>query len=209
MKTETTLVTSVFNLVLFVWISCHSSAVTSNSVNTLLKLRDVKVTGTIDIHLSVENLHSKRVKMRTTLETSEDENYTRNEWRRWELHSKRVKMRTTLEIREGDTFMRSLVNHWAPDVSNICWNSLHSIYHKSSSLILHSKRVKLRSTLETSEAQKYTRNEWNPELHSKRVKPRTTLGTSVVTVSGPPRDCRRPTSYIFYSLFVPTIAAGC
>ncbi len=29
--------------------------------------------------------------MKTTLETSEDENYTRNEWR-WKLHSKRVKL---------------------------------------------------------------------------------------------------------------------
>jgi hypothetical protein len=33
---------------------------------------------------------------RTTLKTSEDENYTQNEWR-WILHSKRVNMRTTLE----------------------------------------------------------------------------------------------------------------
>ncbi len=35
----------------------------------------------------------------TTLETSEDENYTRNEWK-VELHSKRVKKRTTLETSE-------------------------------------------------------------------------------------------------------------
>ncbi len=33
---------------------------------------------------------------KTTLETSEeDDNYTRNEWRRWQLHSKRVKKMTT------------------------------------------------------------------------------------------------------------------
>ncbi len=41
--------------------------------------------------------HMKRLaRVKTTLETSEDENYTRNEWR-WKLHSKRVKMKTTLD----------------------------------------------------------------------------------------------------------------
>ncbi len=41
---------------------------------------------------------------KSTLETSEeDENYTRNEWRRSQLHSKRVrKMATTLETSEED-----------------------------------------------------------------------------------------------------------
>ncbi len=37
--------------------------------------------------------------MKTTLETSEDDNYTQNEWR-WKLHSKRVRMKTTLETSE-------------------------------------------------------------------------------------------------------------
>ncbi len=46
--------------------------------------------------------------MRTTLETSEDENHTRNEWR-WEPHSKRVKMRTTLEKSEDVNYTR---NEW-------------------------------------------------------------------------------------------------
>ncbi len=39
--------------------------------------------------------------MKTTLETSEDENHTRNEWI-WKLYSKRVKMRTTLESSEDE-----------------------------------------------------------------------------------------------------------
>ncbi len=39
----------------------------------------------------VPKLHSKRVKMKTTLETSETENYTRNEWN-WKLHSKLVNL---------------------------------------------------------------------------------------------------------------------
>ncbi len=34
-------------------------------------------------------LHSKRVKVKTTLKTSKDENNTQNEWR-WKLHSKRL-----------------------------------------------------------------------------------------------------------------------
>ncbi len=55
--------------------------------------------------------------MRTTLKTSEDENYTRNEWR-WKLHSKQVKMQTTIETSEDE---------------------------------LHSKRVKIKTTPETSE----------------------------------------------------------
>ncbi len=41
--------------------------------------------------------------MKTTLETSENENYTRNEWR-WKLHSKRVEMKTTLETSEDENF---------------------------------------------------------------------------------------------------------
>ncbi len=46
--------------------------------------------------------------MRTTLETSENENCTRNEWR-WKLHSKGVKMRTTLETSEDENHIR---NEW-------------------------------------------------------------------------------------------------
>ncbi len=65
---------------------------------------------------------------------SEDENYTRNEWR-WELHSKRVKMKTTPETSE---YVNYTLNEWR-------WK-------------LHSKRVKLRTTPETSEDENYTRN---------------------------------------------------
>ncbi len=39
------------------------------------------------------------VEGKTTLVTSENENYIRNEWK-WKLHSKRVKMKTTLETSE-------------------------------------------------------------------------------------------------------------
>jgi hypothetical protein len=46
--------------------------------------------------------------MKTTLETSEDENYTQNEWR-WKLHSKRVKMKTTLETSENENYTQ---NEW-------------------------------------------------------------------------------------------------
>ncbi len=77
----------------------------------------VSVDGTFSSHQTGE-LHSKRVKrLRTTLETSEEdettletsekiENYTRNEWRRWnyarnewkdwELHSERVSVSATI-----------------------------------------------------------------------------------------------------------------
>ncbi len=99
-------------------------------------------------------LHPKRVKMRTTIETSEDENYTRNQWK-WELHSKRVKMITALETSEDENYTR---NEWR-------WE-------------LHSKRVKMRAKIETSEDESYNRNEWGWELKSKRVKMRTTLETS-------------------------------
>ncbi len=80
------------------------------------------------------------------LETSEEENYTRNEWR-WKLHSnrvknsKRVKMKTTLEsseeleTSEDENYTR---NEWR-------WK-------------LHSKRVKLKTTPKTSEDKNYTRN---------------------------------------------------
>jgi hypothetical protein len=44
-------------------------------------------------------LHSKRVKDKTTLETSEELNYTRNEWVS-KLHSKPVKSKTTLKTNE-------------------------------------------------------------------------------------------------------------
>ncbi len=64
---------------------------------------------------------------KTTLETSEDENYTRNEWR-WKLHSKRVKMEATLETSEDENYTR---NEWR-------WK-------------LHLKRVNMKTTLETSE----------------------------------------------------------
>ncbi len=40
-------------------------------------------------------LHSKRVKTQSTLKTSDQENYTRNEWEE-KLHSKRAKMKTDL-----------------------------------------------------------------------------------------------------------------
>ncbi len=46
-----------------------------------------------------EKAPEKEGEVKTTLETSEDENYARNEWR-WKLHSKRVKMKTTLETSE-------------------------------------------------------------------------------------------------------------
>jgi hypothetical protein len=92
---------------------------------------------------------------KTTLETSEDENYTLNEWS-WELHSKRVKIKTTLETSEGENYTR---NEWR-------WK-------------LHTKRVKMKTTLEKSEDENYTRNEWIWKLHSKRAKMWTTLRTSV------------------------------
>ncbi len=46
--------------------------------------------------------------MKTTLETSEYENYTRNEWR-WKLHSERVNMKTTLETSEDENYTK---NEW-------------------------------------------------------------------------------------------------
>ncbi len=45
---------------------------------------------------------------------------------------------------------------------------------------LHSKRVMMKTTLETSEDENYTRNEWRCKLHSKRVKMKTTLETSEI-----------------------------
>ncbi len=49
--------------------------------------------------------------MKTTLETSEDENYTQNEWK-WKLHSKRVKMKTTLETSEDEIYTRNEWSYW-------------------------------------------------------------------------------------------------
>ncbi len=65
--------------------------------------------------------------MKTTLKTSEDENYTQNEWR-WKLHSERVKMKTTLKTNEDENFTQ---NEWR-------WK-------------LHSERVKMKTILKTCE----------------------------------------------------------
>ncbi len=53
----------------------------------------------INNSLTYLKLDYNRLTMKTTLETSEDENYTRNELR-WKLHPKRVKMKTTPETSE-------------------------------------------------------------------------------------------------------------
>ncbi len=109
--------------------------------------------------------------MKTTLETSEDENYTLKGWK-WKLHSKRVKMKTTLEMSEvltglGDlSIIKMSQKYSAPIEPNN--NDITSIAAK---VKLHSKWVK---------KENYTRNEWkqkttletgeNRKLHSERVK---------------------------------------
>ncbi len=122
-------------------------------------------------------LHSKRVKMRTTLETSEDENYTRNEWR-WELHSKRVKMKTTLETSENEYlngysafFIISFISLPFCLVNFLRVASAYKrVETETRGTKLHPKRVELKTTLKTSEIKNYTQNEWIWKLHPKRVK---------------------------------------
>ncbi len=73
-----------------------------------LFLADKEAIQTESLVLSFFNLklHSKRVKKKTTLETSEDENYTWNE-QRCKLNSKRAKLKTTLETSEAENYTRN------------------------------------------------------------------------------------------------------
>jgi hypothetical protein len=122
--------------------------------------------------------------MNTTLETSEDENYTRNEWR-WILHSKRVKMKNTLETSEEvqvseilglTNLMSGTSRHWSVQpCSAFKGNYTRNEWRWKP----HSKRVKMQTTLETSEDENYTQNEWRWKLHSKRVKTKPTPKTSL------------------------------
>ncbi len=57
----------------------------------MIKVKEVSEV--VDL-MTVEN-----TRVETTLEKSEDEKYTRNEWRR-KVHSKQVKINTTLETSE-------------------------------------------------------------------------------------------------------------
>jgi hypothetical protein len=128
--------------------------------------------------------------MRTTFETSEDEKYTRNEWR-WKIHSKRVKMKNTLEMSEDENYTR---NEWRWETTletsgNTKYKSFKLLtltepVHATTNNDHQNKEVDKviskwgETTLETSEGEIYTRNEWRWKLHSKRVKMKTTLKTS-------------------------------
>ncbi len=112
-------------------------------------------------------LHSKRVNIETTLETSEYQNYTRNDWIS-KLHSKRVNIKTTLKTSEYQNYTQNewisklhskRVNMWTCSHSHKS-QSFHSLMHSwaiSSALKTHSKRVK---KTHSKRVKKYTQNEW-------------------------------------------------
>ncbi len=122
--------------------------------------------------------NSKRVRLKTTLKTNNNENYTQNEWD-WKLHSKRVRMKTTLKMSETTDLLALPFCHGAVwSLENYTQNEWDWKLHLNEwDWKLHSKRVKLRTskhcvtvpeqfvylktTLKTSENENYTQNEWN------------------------------------------------
>ncbi len=93
--------------------------------------------------------------MNNTLETSEDLNYTRNKWRRT-IRSKRLKMKTSLETSEVSGYSWEAMDvrtFDTPYSEHIKQQNQHGGHYTQNewTLKLHSKRVNFKTTLKTSE----------------------------------------------------------